>query len=80
MLVTHGDRNVLRTAAVAQSAGKPLDRMRAWAMDLQARANYNKAACALANKMARICSRISPTYGKIDTSPAKAGLSLRFVT
>ena len=29
--------------------------MRSWAMSLQARANHNKAACALANKLARIC-------------------------
>jgi len=55
VLLTHGARSVLRTAAMAQTAGKPLDRMRAWAMELQARANHNKAACALANKMARIC-------------------------
>lgn len=55
VLLTHGARSVLRTAAVAKSAGKPLDRMRTWAMELQARANHNKAACALANKMARIC-------------------------
>jgi len=55
VLLTHGARSVLRTAAVAQTAGRPLDRMRAWAMSLQARANHNKAACALANKLARIC-------------------------
>ena len=42
-------------SAVAQTAGRPLDRMRAWAMSLQERANHNKAACALANKLARIC-------------------------
>jgi transposase len=55
VLLTHGARSVLRTAAVAQAAGRPLDRMRAWAMSLQERANHNKAACALANKLARIC-------------------------
>ena len=55
VLLTHGARSVLRTAAVAHTAGRPLDRMRAWAMSLQARANHNKAACALANKLARIC-------------------------
>lgn len=55
VLLTHGARSVLRTAAMAQNAGKPLDHMRAWAMELQTRANHNKAACALANKMARIC-------------------------
>ena len=29
--------------------------MRRWALDVQARGNHNKAACALANKLARIC-------------------------
>lgn len=55
VLLTHGARSVLRMSAVAQTAGRPLDRMRAWAMSLQERANHNKAACALANKLARIC-------------------------
>jgi transposase len=55
VLLTHGARSVLRTAAVAQAAGKPLDHLRDWAMRLQTRANHNKAACALANKLARIC-------------------------
>lgn len=55
MLLTHGARSVLRAASVAQSAGKPLDGVRQWAMAVQARTNHNKAACALANKLARIC-------------------------
>ena len=29
--------------------------MRRWALDVQARCNHNKAACALANKLARTC-------------------------
>ena len=29
--------------------------VRRWALDVQARGNHNKAACALANKLARIC-------------------------
>lgn len=55
MLLTHGARSVLRAAAVATTAGRPLDRLRAWALSVQARTNHNKAACALANKLARIC-------------------------
>ena len=31
------------------------DGVRRWALDVQARSNHNKAACALANKLARIC-------------------------
>jgi transposase len=55
MLLTHGARSVLRAASVAQSAGKQLDGLRNWALAVQRRTNHNKAACALANKLARIC-------------------------
>jgi transposase len=50
MLITHGARSVLRAAAVAKRCGK-----RSWALALQSRSNHNKATCALANKLARIC-------------------------
>lgn len=55
MLLTHGARSVLRMAAVARQANRALDGLREWALAVQARANHNKAACALANKLARIC-------------------------
>lgn len=55
VLLTHCARSVLRTAKLAVTAGRPLDRLRGWAMSLQDRSNHNKAACALANKLARIC-------------------------
>jgi transposase len=55
MLLTHGARAVLRAAQVARQANRSLDGLRTWALDVQARANHNKAACALANKLARIC-------------------------
>lgn len=55
MLLTHGARSVLRAATVAHQAGREIDRLRLWALALQARSNHNKAACALANKLARIC-------------------------
>lgn len=55
MLLTHGARSVLRAATVAQRAQRPLDPLRQWATALQARSNHNKATCALANKLARIC-------------------------
>lgn len=54
MLLTHGARSVLRSATVARRAGRQVDRLRHWALDVQARSNHNKAACALANKLARI--------------------------
>jgi hypothetical protein len=44
---------LLRTTALAQ--GRTLTGIRRWAVELQARPNHNKATCALANKLARIC-------------------------
>jgi len=55
MLLTHGARSVLRMASLARQAGRRLDGLRAWALEVQGRTNHNKAACALANKLARIC-------------------------
>ena len=53
-LLTHGARSVLRSATVARRAGREIDRLKHWALEVQARTNHNKAACALANKLARI--------------------------
>ncbi len=36
------------------NAGKALTRLQRWAVDLAARVGHNKAACALANKLACI--------------------------
>jgi transposase len=55
MLLTHGARSVLRSATVAAERGKALSGVRQWALSVQARTNHNKATCALANKLARIC-------------------------
>jgi transposase len=55
MLLTHGARSVLRAAALAHKADKQLDGLRQWALAVQGRTNHNKAVCALANKLARIC-------------------------
>lgn len=53
-LLTHGARSVLRSATVARRAGREMDRLKSWALEVQGRTNHNKAACALANKLARI--------------------------
>jgi transposase len=50
MLLIHGARSVLCHAKKAKSH----DRVRAWAVGLQGRMKHNKAAVALANKLARI--------------------------
>lgn len=53
-LLIHGARSVLLAARSAQRRGTPVDRLRLWALDLQARRGHNKATVALANKLARI--------------------------
>ncbi len=55
MLLTHGARAVLRAATAALHSGKKIDALRQWALTVQTRSNHNKATCALANKLARIC-------------------------
>ena len=55
MLLTHGARAVLRAASVARQAQREVDGLKDWALKVQGRTNHNKAACALANKLARIC-------------------------
>ena len=55
MLLTHGARAVLRAATVSKQAGRQIDGLKDWALKVQGRTNHNKAACALANKLARIC-------------------------
>jgi transposase len=51
-LFIHGARAAL--AAAKRSTTAPPDRLRAWALDLAGRIGHNKAAVALANKLARI--------------------------
>jgi transposase len=53
-LLVHGARAVLLAAHNAQRRGKPLDRLRTWALKTQQRCGHNKAAVALANRLARI--------------------------
>ena len=55
MLMTHGARSVLRAATLSRNQGKPVSGLRQWSLDVQSRSNHNKATCALANKIARIC-------------------------
>jgi transposase len=55
MLLTHGARSILRAASEAKNAGRTCTPLRSWALAVQQRSNHNKAACALANKLARIC-------------------------
>jgi transposase len=53
-LLVHGARSVLLAAHRLNKAGRPLDRIRRWALDLERRTGHNKATVALANRLARI--------------------------
>jgi transposase len=53
-LLVHGARSALIAAQRAHKAGRPLDRLRNWAVQTQARCGTNKATVAFANKLARI--------------------------
>jgi len=53
-LLTHGARSVLVRAKQLEKAGKPLNRLQRWAVQLEGRKGHNKATCALANKLARM--------------------------
>ena len=69
-LLTHGARSVLRAATVARRAGRNVDRLRSWALELQARSNHNKATCALANKLARIAWAVWVKQERYEPAPA----------
>jgi transposase len=74
MLLTHGTRSVLRAARVTRQARRPLDGLRAWALAVQGRSNHHKAACALANKLTRICYatlREAAPYGRPSSQPRR---------
>ena len=68
MLLTHGARSVLRAATVARRAGRNLDRLRTWALEVQDRTNHNKATCALANKLARIAWAVWVKHEKYQSA------------
>jgi hypothetical protein len=61
-------------ASLARQAGRRLDGLRSWALEVQGRTNHNKAACALANKLARICYatlRDATPFGEPVSRPNK---------
>ena len=53
-LLIHGARSALNAAVAKLAAGKDLTRLQRWAVELAGRVGHNKAATALANKLARI--------------------------
>jgi hypothetical protein len=67
MLLIHGARAVLCHAKLKTAPGP--DRLRAWALQLERTRGHNKAAVALANKLARIAWAVWKT-GHAYTSAA----------
>jgi transposase len=53
-LLIHGARALLFSADAARRAGRPVDVLRAWGVEVRARRGHNKAAVSVANKLARI--------------------------
>jgi hypothetical protein len=53
-LLVHGARSALLAAHRALRAGRPLDRLRQWALDCERQRGHNNATVALANRIARI--------------------------
>ena len=70
MLLTHGARSILRSATVAKRVGRQIDRLKTWALAVQARTNHNKATCALANKLARIAWAVWSKHENYRGEPA----------
>ncbi len=73
MVVATGG-NVTHFKDARHFASRSLDGLRAWATEVQQRTNHNKAACALANKLARICYAVlrdHAAYGNPQPRPNK---------
>ena len=72
MLLTHGARAVLARAKQLKRAGKQLNRLQLWACQLEQRVGHNKATCAIANKLARVCWAVWKYESDFDSSRAVA--------
>jgi len=68
-LLTHGGRSVLRAAHVSKS---PPDKLRAWALKIHRSRGHNKAAIAVANKLARIVWAVSAREENYRSAPVAA--------
>jgi transposase len=68
MLLIHGARSVLCHAKKA----KEHDRLRTWALDLERRVGHNKAAVALANKLARLAWAVWKNDRPFESVPKAA--------
>ena len=67
-LLIHGARSVLNAAKRVENP----DRLWTWVLSLEARASHNRAAVALANKMARIAWAVWRDERVFQSTPADA--------
>jgi transposase len=72
MLLTHGARSVLQAAARARSQGRDCQGLHRWVLQVDQRTHRNKATCALANKLARICFATLRSQQPFDARKAVA--------
>lgn len=72
-LLTHGARAVCVAARRAVWAKRPLTRLQQWALEVADRRGHNRAAIAVANKMARIIWAVwTARRGAFEARPAAA--------
>lgn len=72
-MLARGLRSIIRrrlNVRVERRAGREIDRLKRWALAVQARTNHNKAACALANKLARIAWAVWVKHEAYRSEPA----------
>lgn len=74
-LLVHGARSVLLRAKRLAQQGAGLNRLQAWAVSFEQRVGHNKAACALANKLARIGWAMWRRGGNFDPDGATSALA-----
>lgn len=71
-LLTHGARRVLQAAARRRNSGRQCQGLHKWALDLTQLTHHNKATCAVANKLARICFATLRAQQPFDAKRATA--------
>ena len=66
MLLTHGARSVLTRAKFLKGTDQHMTPLQQWAVQLEQRVGHNKATCAIANKLARICWAVWTTESSFN--------------
>jgi len=72
MLLTHGARSVLTRAKLLKRMDQQMTPLQQWATQLERRVGHNKATCAIANKLARICWSVWTTESSFNYNPVSS--------